>query len=51
MHKEEIHNFHASPNTSKVIKSRMGLAGHVACMERREMHKIFWLESLQRRSH
>jgi hypothetical protein len=39
VHNEELHNLYSSPNIITMIKSRrMRWAGHVARMERREMH-------------
>jgi hypothetical protein len=32
LHKEELYNLYASPNTVMMIKSRMRLVGHVACI-------------------
>jgi hypothetical protein len=52
LHNEELHNFYASPNIVKVIKSRnMRWAGHVAHMELMKMHTLFWLENLKGRGH
>jgi len=33
VHNDELHSLYSSPNIVKVIKSRMGWAGHVARME------------------
>jgi hypothetical protein len=44
MHNVELHNFYPSPNIIRMIKSRIRLAGHVACM-RLGMHIGFWWES------
>jgi hypothetical protein len=38
MYNRELHNFHASPNTMRII----GCDGHVASMGRRGMHVKFW---------
>jgi hypothetical protein len=32
LHNEKLYGLYTSANTVQVIKSRMGLAGHVACM-------------------
>jgi hypothetical protein len=39
LHNEELHNLYSFPSIIRMIKSRrMRRAGHVARMERREMH-------------
>jgi len=46
LHNEELLNLYASPNITRVIKSRkMRWAGHVARMKEIKMHAIFWLET------
>jgi hypothetical protein len=43
LHNEELHAFYMSPNISIVMKSRMRLTKHVACMgEIRNMYKILF---------
>jgi hypothetical protein len=51
LHNEELHNLYSSPNIIRMIKSkRMGCAGHVAQMGRKEMHTEFWLENQKERT-
>jgi hypothetical protein len=41
LHNEELNDLYSSPNIVWMIKSRMGWAGHVACMEEgRSMYRI-----------
>ena len=43
LHNGELYDLYSSPNIIRVIKRRiMGLAGHVARMERGEVHTGFW---------
>jgi hypothetical protein len=42
---EDFHNSYASPNITRMMKSRMRWAGHVACMRRIGMYTRFWWES------
>jgi len=49
LHNEELHNFYASTNVFRMIKSRMGWAGYVARTGERKMHTLFWLEYLKGR--
>jgi hypothetical protein len=45
LYNEELHNLYASPDIIRMIKlSRMRLVVHVARIQGREMHTIFWLE-------
>jgi len=50
VHNEEPHNLYASPNTNRIIKSRMRWAGHVADTEMRHGYKIL-IGNLMRRDH
>jgi hypothetical protein len=52
LHNEELHNLYSSPSIIRMIKSRrMRCAGHVARMERREMHIGYWWESRKEGDH
>jgi hypothetical protein len=43
LHNDELHNLYSSPDSGKVIKSRMGCAGHVAHIGRGEVFTGLWL--------
>jgi reverse gyrase len=46
LHNEELHNLYSSPSIITMMLSRgVGLAGHVASMGRRRMHRGYWWES------
>jgi hypothetical protein len=48
LHNDELNDLYSSPNIIRVIKSRrMRLAGHVARMEKREVHTGFWWGELR----
>jgi hypothetical protein len=52
LHNEELHNLYSSPSIIRMLMSRrMRLAGHVARMGRRGMHKGVWWESHKERDH
>jgi hypothetical protein len=52
LHNEELHNVYSSPNIIRTIKSRrMKWAGHVARMEKREMHIGYWWGSQKEGDH
>ena len=42
LHNEELNDLYCSPNMVRVIKSRMGWAGHVARMGRGEAYTGIW---------
>ena len=51
LHKEDLNDLYFSPNTIRVIKSRMRWAGHVVRMgEGCGAYKIWW-EKLRERGH
>jgi hypothetical protein len=46
MHNKELYDLYPSPNITRVIKARMGCAGHVACMgARRGAYRILMAET------
>jgi hypothetical protein len=52
LHNEELNELYSLPNNFQVIKlRRMKLAGHVACMGRREVCTAFWWGNLRERDH
>jgi hypothetical protein len=52
LHNEELNGLYSSPNIIRVIKSRrMGWAGHVARMGKREVHTGFWWGVLREGNH
>jgi hypothetical protein len=53
LHKEELHNLHASPNTIMVIKSRMmrWVNNIEGVEEMRHIYVTFWSENLMGRYH
>jgi hypothetical protein len=51
VHIMELHNLYSSPSAIRMMKSRrMGWAGHVARMARRDMHVGYLWESQQDRA-
>jgi hypothetical protein len=52
LHNKELYKLYSSPNIIRIIKSRrMRLAGHVARMGRKGMHRGYWWESQKERDH
>jgi hypothetical protein len=52
LHNEELHNLYSSPSVTRMIKSRkMKLAGHVARMGRRGLHRGYWWENQKEIDH
>ena len=52
LHNEKPYDLHPSPNVIRAIKSiRIRLPGHVACVEEREVHTVFWWGHLRARDH
>jgi hypothetical protein len=49
LHNEELHNLYTSPNTIRVIKSRIIWVVHIPCIEEMRYAYIFWLEHLKGR--
>jgi len=50
LYNEELNDLYSSPNIVRLIKSRrMRQEGHVARMEREEVHAEFWWEGLRDR--
>jgi len=51
LHSEELNGLYSTPNTFRVIKSRIGGAGHVQVWGRGEVHTEFWWGNLRKRGH
>jgi hypothetical protein len=51
LHNEELNDLYSSPNTVRVIKSRMGWAGHVERMGRGVVYTGLWWGNLRERDH
>jgi hypothetical protein len=52
LHKEELHNLHASPGIIRMFKSgRIILAGHVAQMGRRGIYEVICGEARKEKDH
>ena len=52
LHNEELYDLYFSPSIIWVIQSRrMRWIGHVACMERVEVHTGFWWRDQRERDH
>jgi hypothetical protein len=52
LHNEELRDLYSSPSIIRIIKSRrMGWAGHVARMGKREMRIGYWWESQREGGH
>jgi hypothetical protein len=46
LHNEELHSLYSSPSIIRMIKSmRKRWAGHIARMEKRGVHILYWWES------
>jgi hypothetical protein len=52
LHNEELRDLYSSPSIIRMVKSRrMRWAGHVARIERRELHIGHWWERQKQRDH
>ena len=51
LHTEELNDLYCSPSIVRVIKLRMRLAGHVACMGRGEAYSGLWWGNLRETDH
>jgi len=49
--KDVLHNLYYSPNTVRVIISRIKLTEHAACMGSVKVRKWFWCGDLSERDH
>jgi hypothetical protein len=52
LHNEKLHSSYISSNITRIVKSRkMRWVGHVARLEKREIHTMFWVEDLKGRDY
>jgi hypothetical protein len=52
LHNEELHDLYSSPSIIRIIISRwMRRAGHVARMDKKRNHVVFWWDSQRERDH